>query len=214
MDFDLLTLFIFIIVIYMAILRMMGDEMLRVALTLIAVFMGLDYAGKLDSKAFLDRAILKVGLQRVEHYASLRDFARVADYKAETLKKFHKDSDSTTEDFTEEELSRKLDELIEGVESETVKSPDSTKLKPASERPRPLAYSENNYKKNIYDEIGSIGDNKLSRRMKYMSNMNRVAMDNQARVNKYTNIAYFEEELNDHENSVWWEDNEALENSF
>jgi hypothetical protein len=61
--------------------------------------------------------------------------------------------------------------------------------------------------------LGSKGDTEIAERMKYMSNMNRVAMDNQARVNKYTNIGYFKEELDDHANSRWWDD-ETLEDEF
>lgn len=85
---------------------------------------------------------------------------------------------------------------------------------PDSARPKPLEYSENNYKKNIFDEIGSLGDNKLAHRMKYLSNMNRVAIDNNARTDKYTNINYIAQELDDHANSVWWDDDVALEPKF
>lgn len=87
-------------------------------------------------------------------------------------------------------------------------------LLPDSERPKPLEYSENNYLKNIFDEIGSLGDNKLAHRMKYLSNMNRVAIDNRARLDKYTNLNYLTEELDDHANSVWWDDDVALEKQF
>ena len=86
-------------------------------------------------------------------------------------------------------------------------------LKPISERPKQLEYSENNYKYNLFDEIGSLGDNKLAHLQKHISNKNRVAIDNMARQNKYTNINYFAEELNDHVNSVWWDD-ETLEKEF
>ena len=87
------------------------------------------------------------------------------------------------------------------------------KVKPISERPMPLEYSENNYKYNLFDEIGSLGDNNIAHLMKHLSNKNRVAIDNMARQNKYTNINYFAEELNDHANSIWWDD-ETLEKEF
>ena len=74
-------------------------------------------------------------------------------------------------------------------------------------------YSENNYKKNIYDGIGSLGDNKIAHLMKYSSNKNRVAIDNMSRQNKYTNINYFTQELNDRANCVWWDD-DSLEQEF
>ncbi len=96
------------------------------------------------------------------------------------------------------------------IEQTTEKKP---KLKPISERPNQLEYSENNYKYNIFDEIGSLGDNKLAHLQKHISNKNRVAIDNMARQNKYTNINYFAEELNEHANSIWWDD-ETLEKEF
>jgi len=74
-------------------------------------------------------------------------------------------------------------------------------------------YSENNYKYNTYDELAGIGDNLLTHKMKQMSNMNRVAIDNFARQNKNTNIHYFNNELDEHANSVWWDD-DTLENEF
>jgi hypothetical protein len=92
-------------------------------------------------------------------------------------------------------------------------SNDDSDLKPISSRPVPLEYSENNYKNNIFDEIGCIGDNKFAHHMKHVSNKNRVAMDNMARQNKYTNLNYFANELKDHANSVWWDD-ETLEQEF
>lgn len=79
--------------------------------------------------------------------------------------------------------------------------------------PKQLEYSENNYKKNLFDEIGSLGDNNIAHLMKHVSNKNRVAIDNMSRQNKYTNMHYFEQELKDHANSVWWDD-ESLESDF
>mgnify|MGYP005654193171 FL=1 len=87
------------------------------------------------------------------------------------------------------------------------------KLLPYSKRPKPLEYSENNYKYNLFDELGSLADNKGAHRMKYLSNQNKVAMDNMARQDKYTNINYFAQELDEAENSRWWDD-ENLENEF
>ena len=107
--------------------------------------------------------------------------------------------------------SKKLLNPIEPITNQTAKK--TLNLKPISERPKQLEYSENNYKYNLFDEIGSLGDNKIAHLMKHISNKNRVAIDNMARQNKYTNINYFAEELNDHANSVWWDD-ETLEKEF
>ena len=95
------------------------------------------------------------------------------------------------------------------ITSENTIDMESTEIK----SPKQLEYSENNYKKNLFDEIGSLGDNNIAHLMKNMSNKNRVAIDNMARQNKYTNIHYFNQELKDHANSVWWDD-ESLESEF
>lgn len=81
-------------------------------------------------------------------------------------------------------------------------------------RPMPLVYSEENYKYNLFDEIGCLGDNQLAHKMKQTSNLNREAMDNFARTHtKYANINYFQQELIDAAASVWW-DNPMLEKEF
>ena len=49
--------------------------------------------------------------------------------------------------------------------------------------------------------------------MKQMSGMNKVAIDSYRKQNKNTNMNYFIEELKNHANSVWWDD-ETLENEF
>jgi len=92
------------------------------------------------------------------------------------------------------------------IKSNVDKPPDKSK-------PKQLEYSENNYKKNVFDEIGSLGDNNIAHLMKHMSNKNRVAIDNMSRQNKYTNMHYFDQELKDHANSIWWDD-ESLESEF
>lgn len=91
---------------------------------------------------------------------------------------------------------------------------DEDALIPFAERPMPLEYSENNYKENLFPELGSSADNGLAGLQKFRGNLNRVAMDNQARVDKYTNIGYFAEELDEHANSIWWDDDVALEPKF
>ena len=91
--------------------------------------------------------------------------------------------------------------------------PKKEGLLPASARVKPYEYSENNYKKNNFPELGCIGDNKLMVQMKKMSNLNREAMDGAARFDKYTNINYFQNELDQAANSRWW-DNQELEKEF
>jgi hypothetical protein len=75
-------------------------------------------------------------------------------------------------------------------------------------------YSEDNYKYNIFDDMGSEGDNMLAHKQKHRGNMNRVAIDNFSRSqNKYSNINYFDQELKDAESSRWW-DNDDLDDEF
>jgi hypothetical protein len=79
---------------------------------------------------------------------------------------------------------------------------------------KPAEYSENNYKENVFDDIGSMGDNLLAHKMKQISNKNREAMDNFSRMQKkYSNLGLFYEELTDAANSRWW-DNDALDDEF
>jgi hypothetical protein len=79
-----------------------------------------------------------------------------------------------------------------------------------------LIYSEENYKYNLFDELGSLGDNKLAHKMKQMSNKNREAMDNFSRTyRKNSNINYFAQELKDASASNgWWDDDVRLSSKF
>jgi hypothetical protein len=63
---------------------------------------------------------------------------------------------------------------------------------------------------NRYNDVICPGDKRLSDRMKWMGQKNKFAIDNRAKFDKYTNLNYFEEELNDAANSRWW-DNDDLE---
>ena len=121
-------------------------------------------------------------------------------------------------DIAEIEADKKETELItkkvlQARVNSIAAKPAVSVLKPSSSRPMALEYSENNYKNNLFDEIGSLGDNRIAHLMKHVSNKNRVAIDNMSRQNKYTNINYFAEELKDHANSIWWDD-ETLEKEF
>lgn len=79
---------------------------------------------------------------------------------------------------------------------------------------KPVTYSEENYKKNIFSELSSSGDTLLATQMKHMSNKNREAIDNFSRMRtKYSNLHYFENELNDTANTRWWDDDD-LESEF
>jgi hypothetical protein len=79
-----------------------------------------------------------------------------------------------------------------------------------------VIYSEENYKYNLFDELGSLGDNKLAHKMKQISNKNREAIDNFSRTfRKDSNINYFSQELKDASASNgWWDDDAHLSTKF
>jgi hypothetical protein len=66
----------------------------------------------------------------------------------------------------------------------------------------------------LYDlDENSCGDDKLANKMKHMSLKNKQAIINRAKWNKSSFIPFIEEELNNHSNSIWW-DNQDYENQF
>ena len=137
---------------------------------------------------------------------------------------------------TDEKISKSIEKSMEKTNQEEqidTKTPDvdaavdkvdksSKSSKPTeSEAPKqkkiqmPLTYSEDNYKYNLFDEIGCHGDNMIAHKMKQISNKNREAMDNFSRTyTKYSNINYFEQELNDAAASRWWDNDTELEKKF
>jgi hypothetical protein len=63
----------------------------------------------------------------------------------------------------------------------------------------------------LYKDCNSLtGDDKLMSKMQHLSLKNKEAIIIRAGFNKYSLVDYFNEELNDHENSIWW-DNQDLE---
>jgi hypothetical protein len=63
------------------------------------------------------------------------------------------------------------------------------------------------------DDFPIQGDDKLTYKMIDMSMRNKQSMINRALWNKNSLLPYFEEELKNHANSVWYDD-DALENEF
>ncbi len=61
--------------------------------------------------------------------------------------------------------------------------------------------------------LGCPGDDALAKKMKHMSMKNKAAIDARSRMTKYSFMHLFDEELNDHSNSRWW-DNQDLEQYF
>ena len=68
-------------------------------------------------------------------------------------------------------------------------------------------------KGNTPDSINSNGDYLLAEKMKHLSMTYKINTDAVSRINKYTNYGFCAEELNDHANTAWWDD-DTLENIF
>ena len=57
----------------------------------------------------------------------------------------------------------------------------------------------------LHKDMGCAGDNKLANRMKYMMLQPKMSHDARARMNRYTLLQFWEEELRDNENRDWWD---------
>lgn len=57
----------------------------------------------------------------------------------------------------------------------------------------------------LHKDMGCSGDNKLANRMKYMMLQPKMSHDARARMNRYTLLQFWEEELRDNENRDWWD---------
>ena len=207
-SFELLLVVLFVVVIFMSVQGLPRENLLGTAsLVFVMLWIGWDNVGAWDNEGFLDRLLAKVGLRRSADKHS-REYTHEREYSHDVQKK----KSNVSEDITDEELTQKIEALLNKAPATDTKSKIPVP-KPMSERPEGLIYSEGNYKDNMFPELGGKGDNELSQRMKFMSNQARVSIDNQARVNKYTNIGYIKEELDNHAASRWWDD-ETLEGEF
>ena len=109
------------------------------------------------------------------------------------------------EEEVEDDLSKKIMEAFDKTTGGEGDSPDDGQV----------VYSEDGYKNNNFKELGCLGDNELMRQMKHMGNKNREAMDGAARVDKYSNIGYFADELREAADSRgWWDNDVVLEREF
>ncbi len=58
----------------------------------------------------------------------------------------------------------------------------------------------------MHKHMGCTGDNKIANRMKYMGMQSKLSKDIRSKMNRYTLLPYFEEELNDTEKRTWWDE--------
>lgn len=66
----------------------------------------------------------------------------------------------------------------------------------------------------MYKSQSYNGDNMIADRMKYLSDKPKQAIIARANMDKYTIAPFLEEELEQHANSRWWENNQDLEHVF
>jgi hypothetical protein len=183
------------------------------SLWFVILWIGWDNMGAWDYNKAVDKTLETCGIKPIKSPKR-----KELEKKIITQKQVNEDIAIDATDIAEIEADKKETELItkkvlQAKVNSIADKPAVSVLKPSSSRPMALEYSENNYKKNLFDEIGSLGDNRIAHLMKHVSNKNRVAIDNMSRQNKYTTINDLAEELKDHANSIWWDD-ETLEKEF
>jgi hypothetical protein len=194
--------------------RMESDIVIGMtSLLFVILWIGWDNMGAWDYNKAVDKTLETCGIKPVKSPKRKELEKKIIIQKQvnEAIAVDATDIDEIEADKKETELITK--KVLQARVNSIAAKPAVSVLKPSSSRPMALEYSENNYKKNLFDEIGSLGDNRIAHLMKHVSNKNRVAIDNMSRQNKYTNINYFAEELKDHANSIWWDD-ETLEKEF
>ncbi len=65
----------------------------------------------------------------------------------------------------------------------------------------------------LSDFMGCSGDNSIMKKMSHVSSMNKRALTARSNFSSNSIKKYFEEELRDHSNRIWW-DNQDLEQAF
>lgn len=214
-SFELLLTVLFIIIIYMVVGQKMESGIVvgMTSLWFVILWIGWDNMGAWDYNKAVNKTLETCGIKPIKSPKRKELEKKIIIQKQvnEAITVDATDIDEIEADKKETELITK--KVLQAKVNSIADKPAVSVLKPSSSRPMALEYSENNYKKNLFDEIGSLGDNRIAHLMKHVSNKNRVAIDNMSRQNKYTNINYFAEELKDHANSIWWDD-ETLEKEF
>ena len=203
-SFELLLTVLFIIIIYLVIWQKMESNLILGTSSLLFVVLWITWDN--------------MNVFNYNKYSKRKEIENKIILNNEIVESFEDKQRKAQEDEYETSCITKMIMKAKDSLKEILTPPSNIKVnvdKPPLDKssPKQLEYSENNYKKNVFDEIGSLGDNNIAHLMKHMSNKNRVAIDNMSRQNKYTNMHYFEQELKDHANSIWWDD-ESLESEF
>ena len=200
---EILLTLVFVVILYMVVCKELTSEMVATAAALwfVVFWIGFDNIGAWSSSS-VNIALENCGLSpHKKKYKTQNNIKTWSNMSKNIVNK-----NIVKMNKTDQEIKETLDKTMESVRLNNQATADK--------RPMPLVYSEENYKYNLFDEIGSLGDNLLAHKMKQISNKNREAIDNFSRTySKYSNINYFEQELNDAANSRWW-DNPELEKHF
>jgi hypothetical protein len=191
---QLLTLFVIILVVYMVIVKGLTSELI---LGFIAMW----------------GSILYIGFDNLGAWDCPKLLANKSKERIKLDKKLINQQNELENDNIKKAAANAIKKVKEGLKEKDSSYPPPPVIKPFSERHMPLEYSEENYKENLFPELSGLADNRLSTLQKFRSNRNRVAMDNQSRQDKYTNIGYFQRELDNTANSRWWDD-ESLQREF
>ena len=210
---ELLLTFVFVVVVFLVVGNGIPSEMIIgvAALWVVIAWIGFDNMNMWDNFNLLpfNKCEFK-RKKRVRFHKNTKDNEK----KKESMgnkKDINKNINMNIDMNRNIDTEKKIKEAVESAFKE------SNVNKPAPQRQQPcsMTYSEDNYKYNLFDEIGCLGDNKLAHKMKQVSNKNREAMDNFSRTyTKYSNINYLEQELKDAAASQGWWDNEELEKEF
>lgn len=204
-SFELLLTFLFMIIIYMVVVNGIPSEFVVGAASLWFVILWVGF----DNLKMCETSI-------TNGVFGLKNSRKCREIKNKIKKEKDKNQDIVKESEKKKEMEQETKKITERIEKANAESKQEIKKveHPPPKKHTKLVYSENNYKYNIFDDLGCDGDNKLAHKMKHTSNLNREAMDNFSRMQtKYSNIGYFEQELKEHAASRWW-DNPELEDEF
>jgi hypothetical protein len=205
---EILITIIFIVIIYIVIGDKIPPELIVgvTALLFTILWIGFDNMGAWSTSS-INVVMKKCGINNNREIINKKRLKEIKD----KLKVKKKKKDIAINKFNDDIEKKQIEETVD-IAFKKSKNLPAPVISPT--KPNEQTYSEENYKYNLFDEIGCLGDNLLAHKMKQVSNKNREAIDNFSRTySKYSNINYFEQELNDAANSRWW-DNDELEQNF
>jgi beta-glucosidase-like glycosyl hydrolase len=220
---ELLLLFTFIIVLFLVISKKIPSQMIAstAAIWFVMLWIGFDNMGAWNNSPINN---LTTSLSNfISQTTDTNKCKRNAIIKKIRENQYSDECESMENNtIDEKQIEQKVQKVLNKSKANTKKEqPDSSQSEHSQSEhsqsdKQPLVYSEENYKYNLFDELGCLGDNKLAHKMKQVSNKNREAMDNFSRTyTKYANINYFEQELKDSAASGgWWDDDAHLSTKF